>query len=154
MNPLWWIAWSAICAVGTGVLVYFVMQSRMEVLLARQREELAAARAALGAEKDALEASLKAAGETARRIAMDEFMADIRVEERHYVREQKILFVTRKSMVRQERIFFRNIPLSSWVEQEMPYEEGADMEKLARGMSVFAGELLDAPKGPVRKLLH
>src|SRR5665213_3945893 len=155
MNPLWWIAWSGICAVGTGVLVYFTMQSRQEVILSRQREELAAARAALGAQKDALEDSLKHAGELARRQAMDEFLADIRIEERHYVKEQKILFMTRKCMVRQERIFFRNIPLSSWVEHEMPFEEGADMEKLAQGMSVFATDrLLDKPPGPIRKLLH
>jgi hypothetical protein len=32
------------------------------------------------------------------------FLADIRVEERHYVREHKVLFLNRKCMVRQERI--------------------------------------------------
>jgi hypothetical protein len=137
MNPLFWIAWSGTCALGTGVLVYFVMQSRMEVLLSKQREELAAARAALGAQKEALEGSLRNAEEAARRKAMDEFLAEIRIEERHYVREQKVLFVTRKSMIRQERVFFRNIPLSSWMEHEMPFEEGADMEKLMRDISVL-----------------
>ena|SRR5882724_9588181 len=147
MDPVYWIAWSSICALGTGVLVYFVMQSRMEVLLSRQREELAAARAALGAQKDALEDSLKYVEEAARRKAMDEFLADIRIEERHYVREQKVLFATRKSMIRQERIFFRNIPLSSWVEHEMPFEEGADMEKLVRGMAVLGSDdLVNATK--------
>jgi hypothetical protein len=155
MSPVYWIACCGFCAAMAGALVYFMMQSRMQVLLSRQREELAAARAALGAQKEALEGSIQNAEEGARRKAMDEFLADIRVEERHYVREQKILFVTRKCMVRQERIFFRNLPLSSWVEQEMPFEEGADMEKLLKGMSVFAMEdLLDAPKGPLRRLLH
>jgi hypothetical protein len=138
MNPLYWIAWSGICALGTGVLVYFVMQSRMEVLLSKQREELAAARATLGTQKDLLEASLRNAEESARRKAMDDFLAEIRIEERHYVREQKVFFATRKSMIRQERVFFRNIPLSSWMEHEMPFEEGADMEKLVRDMSVLA----------------
>src|ERR1700722_19192769 len=109
MNPLWWIAWSGICALGTAVLVYFVMQSRMEVLLSKQREELAAARATLGSQKEFLETSLRNVEESARRKAMDDFLAEIRIEERHYVREQKVLFVTRKSMIRQERIFFRNI---------------------------------------------
>jgi hypothetical protein len=130
------------------------MQSRMEVLLSRQREALAAAQAALNAQKSALDDSLKNAEEGARRRAMDDFLADIRIEERHYVREQKILFVTRKCMVRQERIFFRNIPLSSWVEQEMPFEEGADAEKMARSMSVFADALIEGPRGPIRKLLQ
>ena len=140
MSPLYWIAWSSICAAGTGLLVYFVMQSRMEVLLSKQREELAAARAALRAQKEALKNSMKYAEESARRKAMDEFLAEIRIEERHYVREQTVLFVTRKSMIRQERIYFRNIPLSGWVEQEMPFEQGADMEKLAEGASIFGAE--------------
>jgi len=138
MNPLYWIAWSGICALGTGVLVYFVMQSRMEVLLSKQREELAATRATLGTQKDLLEASLRNAEESARRKAMDDFLAEIRIEERHYVREQKVFFATRKSMIRQERVFFRNIPLSNWMEHEMPFEEGADMEKLVRDLSVLA----------------
>jgi hypothetical protein len=142
MNPLWWVLITAIGAAATGVIVYFIMHSRMQVLLSRQREELAAARATLAAQKEAIEGSLKGAQETTRRQAMDEFLADIRVEERHYTREHKMLFLTRKLLVRQERIFFRNIPLSNWVENEMPIEEGADLEKLAQAMSVFAPEVL------------
>jgi hypothetical protein len=155
MNPLWWVVWSGICSVGTGLLVYFIMQSRMEVLLSKQREDLAAARAALAAQKDALQDSLRNATESSRRQAMDDFLADIRIEERHYTREQKMLFPTKKSLVRQERIFFRNIPLSNWVEQEMPIQEGADIDKLVETMSVFAGAaLLGETPEPVRRLLR
>src|SRR2546426_8286191 len=42
----------------------------------------------------------------------------------------------------QERIFFRNIPLSNWVEHEMVVEEGADIDKLAKTLSVFGADLL------------
>jgi hypothetical protein len=155
MQPLWWLAGTVAAAAATGFIVALIMRSRGEVLLANQREELAAARAALGAQKEALEGALRNAEESARRQALDDFMRDIRIEERHYVREQKVFFITRKCMVRQERIFFRNLPLSSWVEQEMPVEEGADMEKLARSMAVFGVDgLLDQPKGPIRRLLH
>ena len=137
MNPLWWVVWSAICAVGTGLLVYFIMQSHMELVMSKQREELAATRATLAAQKEALESTLKNAEETARSKAMDAFLAEIRIEERHYTREHKVLFMSRKMLVRQERIFFRNIPLSNWVENEMPIEEGVDADKLAQTMSVF-----------------
>jgi hypothetical protein len=156
MSPFWWVLIAAGCMVGAGVLVYFIMQSRMEVLLSKQREELAAARATLIAQKDALENSLKTTEESTRRKAMEEFLADIRVEERHYTREHKVLFLTRKMLVRQERIFFRNIPLSSWVEQEMPLQEGVDSEQMAQTMSVFANAALfgEAPVSAVRKLLH
>ena len=147
MDPLWWIvAASALGALMTGGLVYFVTQSNADVQLAKQREELAAARATLAAQKEAMVDSLHSAHESARRQALDDFMADIRVEERHYVREHKALFLTRKSVVRQERIFFRNLPLSNWVEQEMPYEEGADIDQLAKTMAVFIPEGL-LPEG-------
>lgn len=140
VNSLFWIAWSTVCAAGTGVLVFYVMQSRMEVLLSRQREELSAAKAALSAQKKelasqkkaltvqrkSLDNSLKCLEESVRRKAMDDFLTEIRVEERHYVREDTSLPVPRKARVRQERVYFRNIPLSNWVEHEMPIEEGTD----------------------------
>jgi len=155
MDPLWWIIASALTALMTGGLVYFVTQSNADVQLAKQREELAAARATLAAQKEAMVESLHNAHESARRQALDDFMADIRVEERHYIREHKALFLTRKSVVRQERIFFRNLPLSNWVEQEMPFEEGADIDQLAKTMAVFIPEgLLDVAESKPRKLLR
>ena len=47
-------------------------------------------------------------------------------------------------MVVQERLYFRNIPLCNWVEHEVMVEEGADIEDLAKTLSVFAPELLGA----------
>jgi len=156
MSALLIVLWSVICVVGSAGLMYFIMHSHMELRLARQREELASVQATLAAKQEGIEESLRNAEATVRNKAMDEFLADIRVEERHYTREHKVLFMSRKMLVRQERIFFRNIPLSNWVEQEMPIEEGVDAEKMAQTMSIFAGiALADLPGGPpVRKLLH
>lgn len=134
---------------------YLLLGSRHQAELSRQREELAAARAGLKVQQETLESSLRNAEESARHKAMDEFLAEIRVEERTYTREHKMLFMVRKSLVRQERIYFRSIPLSNWVEQEMPFEEGADVDLLAKTMAVFAAEL-PAPDStiPVRRLLR
>jgi hypothetical protein len=128
----------------------------MELRLAKQREELAGVEATLIAKKQALEDSLKNAEDSIRSKAFDEFLADIRVEERHYTREHKVLFMSRRMLVRQERIFFRNIPLSNWIEHEMPLEEGVDTEKLAQTMSIFASAALmgDGPEAGIRKLLR
>ncbi len=54
--------------------------------------------------------------------------------------------------MRQERIFFRNLPLSNWFEQEMPFEEGADIEQLANSMTIFAsdGQSAGADRRPVK----
>lgn len=155
MNALLWVVWTGICVVGTGGLVFFIMQSRMEVLLSRQREELATLRATLEARKEFMEGSIKNAEESTRRQALDEFIGQIRVEERSYVREHKAFFLNKKSLIRQERIFFRNIPLSNWIEQEMPFEEGADIEKLAQTMAVFSEAMLPEAEQPaVRRLIR
>jgi hypothetical protein len=148
MDPVWWVVVCVVSALNAGGLVYFVMRSHMDVLLSKQREELAEARASLAAQKEAIEVSLKNVEESTRRKALDEFMAEIRVEERHYVRENKTLFLNRKAVVRQERVFFRNIPLCNWIEQEMPIEEGMDLEKIAQTMAMFAPELLFGPPPP------
>ena len=149
-------AWSSLCAVATGGLVWFIMHSRMEVRLARQREKLAEARATLEAQKQGLQGALQGVEETTRRKALDDFLADLRIEERHYTREHKVLFMTRRMLVRQERIFFRNIPLSNWIEHEMQLEEGVDTEKMAQTMSIFANAALfgEMPAPVVRKLLR
>jgi hypothetical protein len=143
MNLMLMVAiWSGLCALATGGLVWFVMHSRMEVRLSRQREKLAEARATLAAQKENIQNTMVGVEETTRRKALDDFLADLRIEERHYVREHKVLFVTKKMLVRQERIFFRNIPLSNWVEQEIAITEGADLDALAKTLSVFSPELL------------
>ena len=145
MDAMWWMLATMLCVAATGGLVYFVTQSSADVKLAKQREDLAAARATIEAQKENLAGALKNAEESARRQALDDFMADIRIEERHYVREHKALFLTRKAVVRQERIFFRNLPISNWIEQEMPFEEGADLDQLAKTMAIFVPEgLVDA----------
>jgi hypothetical protein len=46
-------------------------------------------------------------------------------------------------MVMQERLYFRNIPLSNWVEHEMPLEDGTDLQvAAAHEASVFSARSL------------
>ena len=141
METLFWIFVPAFAAVASGVLAWFVMQSRMEVALAGLREQLAESRGALHAEKAAMEESietaLQAAAESARRQAFDKFLAELRVEQRHYTRENRMLTPARTSLVLQERMFFRNIPLSDWIEHEIPLEDAADVNRLVRDMTIF-----------------
>jgi len=40
--------------------------------------------------------------------------------------------------VLQERLYFKSIPLSNWVEHEMVVEEGSDTQALAQQASVFS----------------
>lgn len=127
------------------MLCYSIMQAKLEVAVAREREALAEVRAVLNASKATMEEKIRATEEEAARKAMDQFLADLRVEERHYVRESKSLFVSKKSMVLQERLYFRNIPLSNWVEHEMVVEEGGNMNHLAKAASIFSARPLEGP---------
>jgi uncharacterized membrane protein YgaE (UPF0421/DUF939 family) len=142
MDQFLWILLPMLVAVGTAIVVYFMMEARAEVAIAKEREKSAATKAQLAAQEQGLEDKIKAAEETAHRKAFDQFLMDFRVEERHYMRESKSHFLNRKSMVMQERLYFRNIPLSNWVEHEMPLEEGGDLKLNPADASVFSARAL------------
>src|ERR1700691_2882868 len=137
MEAFLWMFLPVFVAGGSALLSFYIMQARMEVALARERESLAEARATITSQKITMEERIKATEESTKRLAMDEFMHDFRVDERSYARESKSLTASRKTMVMQERLFFRNIPLSNWIEHEMIVEEGADLDQLPKE-SVFA----------------
>lgn len=136
-----WMFLPVFVAGGSALLSYCIMQAKMEVALARERESLAEARATITSQKITMEERIKATEEASRRHALDEFMQDFRVEERSYVRESKSLAAYSKSMILQERLFFRNIPLSNWIEHEMLVEEGRDLDQLPKE-SVFSAPAL------------
>jgi hypothetical protein len=153
-----WVSLGVILVVGviSSLLTYLITRLRMERSSAKGARALADAVAALENEKATFEQAARGIEESARRKALDEFLADLHVEERHYVREHRVLFAHRKSLVLEERILFRNIPISNWVEHEIPVEEGADLDAVARTLSVFSqieGEIA-APRGSRRQHLR
>lgn len=137
VDALLWMFLPVFVAAGSALLSFFIMQARMEVALAKERESLAEARAVINSHKVMLEERIRAAEEATRRKALDDFMQEFRVEERSYIRESKSLFAQKKTMVMQERLYFRNLPLSNWVEHEMVVDETSDSKQLARSSSVF-----------------
>src|SRR5271165_2971057 len=157
MEGLLWILLPGFVALASGLLAWFVMQSKMEVALADQRADLAEARGALDAEKAGLRASMvsviQAAEETAKRQALDAFLSELTVEQRHYTRENRLLLQNRKSLVLQERMYFRNIPLSDWIEHEIMLDEGADVDRMVQDMTVFDKSVVSIADVPRRKAL-
>ena len=143
MDAFLWMFLPVFVAGGSALLSFYIMQAKMEVALAKERESLAEARATITSQKITLEERIKATEESTKRHALDDFMQDFRVEERHYFRENKSLDSRQKSMVLQERLYFRNIPLSNWVEHEMLVEEDTgDVKQLAKGRSIFTAKSL------------
>ncbi len=153
MTGALWILLPLMIAGGSALLSFVIMEARMEVAVARERELLAEANAAIKASRDVVEERVLRAEDACYRKALDQFMSDFRVEERHYVRESKNKLGSRKSMVVQERLFFRNIPLSNWVEQEMTLEEGGDLAQLAKACSAFSTRSIDTETASVSRLI-
>ena len=152
MDALLWILLPGFTAVAAGVLAWFIMQSRMEVALAQQREHIAETRGALDAERKALastlDTALQAAEATAKHEALENFLGELRVEQRHYTRENRLLTHNKKSLVLQERMYFRNIPLSDWIEHEITVDDGADVGRLVRDMTIFDQGVVSISEAP------
>ena len=154
MIAMLWIFLPLFVAAGSALLSFYIMQAKLEVAVSKERESLAEALATVRNQEKLIEEKVKAAEESTKRIAFDQFLGDFRVEERHYMRENKSMFVNRKALVLQERLFFRNIPLSNWVEHEMVVEEGSDMRNLAKQCSIFSTRsLAGEEKSPNSRLL-
>jgi hypothetical protein len=143
-----WILLPGFAAVASALLAWFVMESRMEVKLAEERERLASQREGIAEKRGELkaeraglettmESAMRAAEESAKRQALDNFLGELRVEQRHFTRADRMLVHNRQSLVLQERMYFRNIPLSDWIEHEIAIDDGMDLNRLVRDMTVF-----------------
>jgi hypothetical protein len=144
LDALLWLFLPVFVAGGSALLSFYIMQAKMEVAVSKERETLAEAQATISSQKVMMEERVRATEEAVKRAALDEFLKDFRVEERSYVRETKSLDEAKRSMIMQERLFFRNIPLSNWVEHEMVVEVGSDLKRLQEQVSVFGGASLPA----------
>ena len=155
MEAFLWLFLPVFVAGGSALLSYFVMQARMEVALAKERESLAEARATINSHKVTLDERVKATEQAAKREALDEFMHEIRTEERSYVRESRTRNTSKRIMVMQERIYFRNIPLSNWIDREVVIETGPDLRQLAAEVG-FNQQALPVAETPlaIAKLLQ
>jgi hypothetical protein len=153
MPAVIWVALPVLVAAGSALLTFYIMQARLEVALSEEREVASEARVRLESQKKTMEEAIRATEESAKRRALDNFLADVHIEERHYVREKKKLFTARKSVVLQERLYFRNIPLSNWVERELLVEEGANLENTIKRLSVFGPRMLGSGEASGSKLL-
>ena len=137
LDAFLWMFLPLIVAGGSALLSFYITQARMEVLLSKEREALMEARSTINSQKATFEERVRAVEESTKRVALDEFMQDFRVEERSYGRESRSHGSSKKSMIMQERLFFRNIPLSNWIERELVIEEGKDLDQIERE-SVFS----------------
>jgi hypothetical protein len=120
-----WLLLPLLTAAGASIVTGFMMHARAEVASARLRQGLAEARTLLAAAQRILEDRVEAAESAARRNALDEFLADVKIEERRYPRERRPTVIVR------ERVCFRNIPLTPWFEHETPASQSLQVNTTA-----------------------
>jgi len=119
-------------------LICFMMRCRMDEAIARERGALAELQSALVVQRETLESAIWNAKAEAKRAAFDEFLNDFRVEQRQHVRKSRLFFMNKETLVLRERILFRNLPLSDWVEHDMTLEESVGAAYPTRGLTIEA----------------
>ena len=80
IDAVLWVLLPVMIAGGSAMLSYYIMQARMEVAIAKERESLAEANALINSNKVTLEERIRAAEEATRRKALDDFMQEFPVE--------------------------------------------------------------------------
>jgi hypothetical protein len=138
MAILLWIFVPGFTAAGAALLICFMMRCRIDEALARERGALAELQSALVVQREMLESAIWNAKAEAKRAAFDEFLNDFRVEQRQHVRKSRLFFMNRETLVLRERILFRNLPLSDWVEHDMTLEESVGAAYPSRGLTIEA----------------
>jgi len=138
MAILLWIFVPGLTATGAALLIVFMMRCRMDEAIARERGALVELQSALIVQRRRLEGAINDARAEAKRAAFDEFLNDFRVEQRQYVRNSKLFFMTRQTLVLRERILFRNLPLSNWVEHSVTLDESVGAAYPSRGLTIEA----------------
>lgn len=138
MPILLWILIPGFTAGGAALLICFMMRCRMDEAIAHERGALVELQSALIVQRRTLENAIDDAKAEARRAAFDEFLNDFRVEQRRYVRNSRLFFATRQTLVLRERILFRNLPLSNWVEHSITLDESIGTAYPSRSLTIEA----------------
>jgi hypothetical protein len=138
MAILLWIFVPGFTAAGAALLICFMMRCRMDEAIANERGALAELQSALVTQRQRLESAITDARAEAKRAAFDEFLNDFRVEQRQYVRRSRVFFASRQTLVVRERILFRNLPLSNWVEHSVTLEETVGAAFAPNGLTIDA----------------
>ena len=138
MAILLWIFVPGFTAAGSALLVCFMMRCRMDEAVARERGALAELQSALVVQRERLESAIHDAKAEAKRAAFDEFLNDFRVEQRQYVRKSRLFFMNKQTLIVRERMLFRNLPLSNWVEHSVTLEENVGGPYSTHGLTIEA----------------
>ena len=108
---VFWIVLPGLVALGAAYLVWLLMQARVQVLTARYQTEVAKV------ETDSC----------AHRPALEDVLAELRTERRRFLRRVPGPHGYETTVITQERLYLRNIPLTGWMQEELPLGSGEEV---------------------------
>ncbi|MBV8906577.1 MAG: hypothetical protein JOZ22_23295 [Acidobacteriia bacterium] len=110
---IFWLALPGLVAFGSAALVWMMMQARMQLLTAKFQAALAQR------EKEAAE----------NRPGVEELLAELRFERRRFVRKITGPQGIENSVLTLERLYFRQIPLTGWMQEEIQLGQGEELSE-------------------------
>jgi hypothetical protein len=123
MELIWWFFLPGIVALGTAYLVWIVMQARIRVLAANYTAALA---------KVEYECA-------ARRPGVEELLSELRFERNRFLRRTPGPNDSyQATVITQERIYFRDIPLTGWIQDELPLGDGEELLPVNRALPAYS----------------
>lgn len=109
LNELvFWVGLPALVAIGSAALVWMLMQARMQLLATNYKAAVAEI------EKKALVS----------RPRLEDLWAELRLERRQFLRKIAGARGSETTILTLERLYFRQIPLTGWMQEEIPLGAG------------------------------
>jgi hypothetical protein len=118
---VFWIVLPALVAVGAAYLVWLLMQARIQVLTAHYQTAVAKV------ETDC----------AVRRPDLDRLLAELHTERRRFLRRTPGPEGIETTIITQERLYLRNIPLTAWMQEELPLGTGEEVTPEAGSVSLI-----------------
>lgn len=108
---VFWVVLPALVALGAAYLVWLLMQARIQVLTAHYQSAVAKV------ETDC----------EVHRPDLERLLAELRMERRRFLRRLPGLHGLETTIITQERLYLRNIPLTGWMQEEIPLGAGEEL---------------------------
>jgi hypothetical protein len=122
-----WLILPIVVALGAAYLVWIVMQARIHVLAAKYDAALAKAECECAA----------------RRPGVEELLSELRFERNRFLRRTPGPHESyQATVITQERIYFRDIPLTGWIQDELPLGDGEELLPVNRALPEYSAAAL------------
>jgi len=116
---VFWVILPALVATGAAYLVWLLMQARIQVLAAHYQTAVA-----------------KVENEV-RPPALEELLAELRIERRRFLRRLPGPKGLETTVILQERLYLRNLPLTGWMQEELTLGSGEELPGETAGMPLL-----------------